>query len=271
MNELAERPQGAPSKPYQLRPQKFVDRGLYFDLLSRLVSRLGTEKYLFLSMGASHLVDHDIAFRKLGMTSLCSFDSDKRVTSRQVANKPTHDTKCLKMHSRELPDRLEEIFDEFEGVDRLPLWLDYTDNKGRFEQLQEYGAILARMQDGDVLRITLNAHAGTIGNAEKFEKDGYDSAAAFRLDKLRDQLGEYVPFDAEPINSDNFASLLVRCIEMATDKAELTRNDITFKPLLFTTYADGHRMMTATILACSRETTSADIHFLKDWSYLAGS
>ena len=75
--------------PYQLRPNKFIDRQMFLELLSRLVMPRGPENYVYVSMGGRHLVDHYAIYNKLGIQALFSFDFDRNEVARQKFNRPT--------------------------------------------------------------------------------------------------------------------------------------------------------------------------------------
>ena len=88
---------------------KFIDRQLFIDLLSRRIARIGAEKYLYISMGGRHLVDHRIIYRQLGIPNLFSFDDDGKIIERQRFNKPNGRAICEEMSSGSLAGRIDEL------------------------------------------------------------------------------------------------------------------------------------------------------------------
>ena len=99
--------------PYQLRPNKFIDRQMFLELLSRLVAGRSPENYVYISMGGRHLVDHHAIYGKLGIRVLFSFDMNANEVARQNFNRPTGDTVCVEMHSANLPSEIDTIFQRF--------------------------------------------------------------------------------------------------------------------------------------------------------------
>ena len=67
--------------------------------------------------------------------------------------------------------------------------------------------------------------------------------------------------------SHEMPMILAQCIRLAFDKAESTREDIRFEPLLITTYRDGQRMLTVTAKAVGLDRELCD--GIKQWPYKA--
>lgn len=112
--------------PYQLRPNKFIDRQLFIELLVRLIVPRGPEKYIYVSMGGRHLIDHHAVYNQLGIKAQYSFDRDANEVKRQQFNRPTGNTVCAELSSADLPLKLDEILRAFPSKRNLIVWLDYT-------------------------------------------------------------------------------------------------------------------------------------------------
>ena len=172
--------------------------------------------------------------------------------------------------SATLASRIDRILESFCDATNVIIWLDYTDPNKRLTQLQELIEISKGLQDGDIVRITLNANLGTLdksGEKSKWHSEGYDSPGKFFIEKLKDQLGDFVPFDIKSIGETDFPSILCRCIGMAISKVESEKTDIRFIPLLNTTYRDGQQMVTVTSLV-ERKEGGVDINSnLKAWKF----
>ncbi|MCG8433942.1 MAG: hypothetical protein MJA83_07925 [Gammaproteobacteria bacterium] len=250
--------------PYQLRPNKFIDRQVFVDLLSRILPTVGVENYAYVSMGGRHLVDHSTVYRQLGIRHLLSFDMDPEIVRRQLCNKPIDVTVCWEMKSSSLPSQIDSIFEKFDKASNLVVWLDYTNPNERLTQLQELIEVLKCLKANDILRITLNAQIGSI-EAGNWRQEGHATPGVARLAKLKGQLGELVPTSTRHIDEANFPIILANCVGLAVAKAELECDEVCFKPILATTYKDGQRMMTVAIRAVDRMERSQEIPGLTGW------
>lgn len=257
--------------PYQLRPNKFIDRQLFMELLARLIVPRGLEKYVYVSMGGRHLIDHHAVYSQLGIEAQYSFDRDANEVKRQKLNRPTGKTICAELDSADLPLKLDEILTEFPSKRNLIVWLDYTGSERR-AQFQEAVQTLVRLQDGDVFRITLNASLGSLSGDDEWKKAGAPSPAEHRAVCLRGQIAEYMPINITSISDTEFPATLAQCLELATKAAEAQQPGLKITPALITSYRDGARMLTAT-LAVSRQ-GAATVPFpsaaFSRWRYSCG-
>ena len=254
--------------PYQLRPNKFIDRQLFIELLGRTIPRTGIEKYVYVSMGGKHLVDHKTVYRQLGIPHLFSFDFDQHTVERQNFNRPVSKAICEEMSSGSLAGRIDGILSHFRGTSNLIVWLDYTNPHERLSQLQEMIEVLGRLQPGDILRITLNASVGSLQKTTtSWKDDGCKSPQEYWLKRLKSQLGAFVPTGTKPFDAEGLPIVLAECIQLAASQAELTHDGAVFIPELITTYKDGQRMMTATVRAAHPENGSSSLSELKNWKF----
>lgn len=231
--------------PYQLRPNKFIDRQLFIEMLSRLIVPRGTEKYVYVSMGGRHLVDHYAVYNQLGIRAQFSFDVDANAVLRQRFNRPTGATICEQMNSAALAGEIDGIFQKFRQKENLIVWLDYT-TADRNAQLQEAVQTLARLKHGDVFRITLNSNPQTLCGGSEWKKAEAASPAAYRADRLRAQVGDLMPTDITVIAEDDLPKVLARCVHLAATAAERLQENLRFTPVSITSYRDGQRMLTVT-------------------------
>jgi hypothetical protein len=91
------------------------------------------------------------------------------------------------------------------------------------------------------------------------------------LQKLKGQLGDLVPNDVEDIGEEELPPVLCKCIALALSKVEAESKHIAFKPVLLTSYRDGTRMVTATYLAVSNESSSKPVPGLSSWPFMPNS
>jgi hypothetical protein len=232
--------------PYQLRPNKFVDRQLFLEALSRLIIPRGIERYIYVSMGGRHLIDHHAVYNTLGIRALFSFDMNANEVARQKFNRPTGDTVCVAMNSADLPTEIDSILQRFPSKQNLVVWLDYTGAERR-AQFQQAVQTLVRLKHGDIFRITLNANPKTIGGSkQQWEEKGLAGPGEYRADRLRAQIPEFLPTNVTAISDTDLFRVLARCVELATGAAQALKPNLRFSPVLITSYTDGTQMLTVT-------------------------
>ena len=115
---------------YQLRPNKYVERALFVELLSKICGAK-THTYAYVSMGGPQLEDHRLIHKTLGIKKLYSFEIDKNVLLRQQFNKSPSVLTCLS-------GSISHFIDDFEGFTereklkkyKLIIWLDYASGEG---------------------------------------------------------------------------------------------------------------------------------------------
>lgn len=257
--------------PYRLRPNKYVDRELFLDILSRVVTARGPNDYAYISMGGAHLVDHFGVFRRTGIEKLYAFDENPNTVERQKANKPFDQVDCRCHGSDELAGHYENILNEF-GVAQAVIWLDYTRPKQRLSQLQEVETLSKKIIAGDILRVTMNADTeglqklkAQLPKGVEFETPNEEWAAL-----LRQQLGEFVPADLEGFTAGTFPSALARCIEAAISSGLAQgEGNLVAKPILSTAYQDTSRMLSVTVLIAKDDAVMPPPHWAflpDDWS-----
>ena len=242
----------ASSVPFHLRPHKSVDRRLFVDLLARYERWRPIANYAYVSMGAYALEDHKMVHRRFGISRLVAFDRDENTVARQVFNRPVGSCCCLNLDSGEMIARLDDILAErVEGdVEGVVIWLDYTEPGELGAQIREFRDLLSRLAVGDVVRITVNAHApaladSRLGDGTRLEGE---ELRKVRFERLGSRIGEYLPSDASPSNvgRTELPRLLGRAFGQAAMEAVPPLGDNTFSPLSIMSYADGQRMLSIT-------------------------
>lgn len=255
---------------YQLRPNKHVERLLFVELLEKICLNQASD-YAYISMGGPQLEDHRLFHQTLGITNLFSFEEDAIVYKRQLFNQRPS---CIKCFQKPINDFISG-FDSFLGEEaisnkKIVVWLDY-DSTERRKQLIEYQTLLDKLQEQDVVKITLNANPNTLGETQS--KETQESLFKRRLDKIRDEIGEYLSPDitSDDMTGSRLVPVLCHAIEVAAEKGTNTRARL--KPLLLSlfVYQDSeHQMLTATI----RLTNNSDVEQYKTnlkWEYLPSS
>lgn len=254
--------------PYRIRPNKFIDRELFAELVSLLVAEADPGEYAYVSMGGKHLSDHLAMYRRAGIRKLYAFDNDPRITDRQRFNAPFEGVVCENHGSEELPADIQEIVTDL-GANRVIIWLDFTAAE-HFKQLKEVEAITAKLAAGDVLRVTMNIEFSNLMRrmAELTAAQRELSTEEQRALLLRRCLGVYMPRDINELTNDGIAVAVARSIERACELGGKAADQQTSPvPLLITNYKDTTLMLTATFRMTSGTSTLAPP---KGWQYLPG-
>ncbi len=259
------------SVPYHLRPHKSVDRRLFVDLLARYERWRPITNYAYVSMGAYALEDHKLVHRRFGISRLVAFDREANTVARQKFNRPVGSCRCIKLNSGEVIEKIDDIVEE--NADGVVIWLDYTDPKELGGQIREFQTLLTRLTDGDVVRITVNAHAAALG--EFRETDGRmmvgPKLREARFERLRERIRDFLPSDAtaKDVDRAEFPRLLARTFGFAAMKIISPLRTETFSPLSILSYADGQRMLsiTGTLVKREREKEMREAMDLESWPF----
>lgn len=269
----------AASLPYHLRPHKSVDRRLFLELLSRYERWRPIDNYAYVSMGAYALEDHRMVHRRFGISRLVAFDRDANTVARQKFNRPVGSCRCLTLDSGEMIDRIDDILEECgeEDASGVVVWLDYTDPKDLGKQVREFQQLLGQLAVGDVVRITVNAHAAALGEARRSDgtlKQG-EELRKERFARLEERISEFLPSDASPIDVERvrLPRLLARALGQAAMKVMSPLGEDTFSPLSIVSYADGQRMLSITgaLVKREREEEMRSVIDLENWPFKSSS
>ena len=186
------------------------------------------------------------------MGRLTCVESELEVHKRQRFNRPVACIKCV--HST-----LEKFLDETTFTTPAIIWFDYTAPGGIASQIQRFAATVGTMPIGSVLRVTLNADPGSLGEPPSgkelsVEVDGDASAdraqkptkAEWRFQRFNERLGTLVPsgLTADAMTFKKYGPTLLRVLKLAVEKQALSFTDRRIVWALATHYADGQPMVT---------------------------
>ena len=219
---LEENQQYGASLPYRLRPNKAVDRALFLSLLSWLSPVLKLKNYPYIGMGAEFLEDFRIIHARIGISEMTSVECDPQVIKRQEFNKPLESIVCVE-------DTIEHYLEKTTIRTPSIIWLDYTEPSSIKLQIETFLATLKECPVGSIVRITLNANSGSLGNPDPGEMAArMDSGAGdtahplhvWRLDRLKRKLGDFVPDSLDPsmMVAKQFGGALLKILQFAVDK-----------------------------------------------------
>lgn len=255
---------------YHLRPNKSIDRLIFFDFIKMMRITGNINEYQYISMGGPLLEDSRIFYAHLGHRNIVSFEADKDVVRRQIFNRPFPFIECLQYKSDEFVKAFPDHLAEKQHTGKYAIWLDYASPE-RHEQLQELSLLLSKLESGDIVRISLNANPKTLA-AEI--SDGDTSIQETRLRNFLDTMEGY-KLNAQPsdMKHKKFPYLIARAVQQTCDNA-LQRKHAKAHPVNLNCYADGpHAMLTATMYLASDEEWEAFERSpdFSSWEYRATS
>jgi len=265
---------------YNLRPNKFVERQLFIDLLGKICLKKSQDNYVYISLGGPQLEDHKTIHQVLGFSNLVSIEADPVVYQRQLFNVRPYYVKCRKETTGDFIANFDRFVQDYEEKEFI-IWLDYAAASKRFDQLVEYQTLLSKLEVGDILKITMNSNPYSLGEKEIDELGEpceTDDAYRTRLfQKLKEQLKNYFPnknenaFTDKDINARRFPSILCNAIHKASKEAMQNRRGVQAFPLAIFCYQDGnHLMLTVTVMLLKN---SEELSFKSDlnkqgWKYI---
>lgn len=247
--------------PYHLRLNKAVERKLFIDLLSRIDRCRPIDRYRYISFGGAFLEDFKQIHNAFGISSMISIENDAKTLLRQEFNKPFSCIECLESDSQDF------VSEFVRGDQDVIIWLDYADPKALIIQLDEFSSLLAKLEEFDVLKITLNANPTRFGEYGKrvHNRDGssylepMDETHIERLKVFSEKAGDdYLPNGVTPdmMARAEFPALLNRMVEISAEKAMKGRasKGMFFQHLSSYVYADSdHQMLTVSGVVLSQE------------------
>lgn len=218
---------------YHLRPNKYVDRCLFVNALERLNSQINLQKHRYIGFGSYLFDDFKLLHDRLNIETMISLESDATIFNRAKFNTPY---RCINVVNQTSTDF---ISGENWGNQNSIVWLDYVSPKALGQQFNDIATLSNTVLSYDVLKVTFNANAETLGKAE----GGLDA----RLQKLKSRIGEYIPTDVTPdeCTKEKYPFLLLKCLRVMLSKCFTeTKYDKRFVlPLFSTIYQDGQHLM----------------------------
>jgi hypothetical protein len=230
------------------------------DLVKRGVPNHDMSRYAYASMSGKFMDDLKLAHRVLKITKLYSIEQDRIVFGRQLFNKPLSWIQCRLQSSEDFIDNFDTLCEEL-GYPKFIVWLDFAAANKRGAQLSELQALIAKLADYDVVKITLNADIRTLLSTPADESDqqisvqAADRAREDALAKLSRQLGEFCPSDInlDHMRNDGLPNLLAESVRIAAVKGMTGQPRSRIIPLTINRYSDGHQMLTVTAIVLPKD------------------
>jgi hypothetical protein len=230
----------ANSLPYHLRPNKAADRELFILLLNYLNANFDLKKYKYIGLGGPFMEDFRIIHNRIGISDMDSIESDENTFKRQCFNKPVNTMNCIH-------DDLDIYLSKTEFDSSVIIWFDYTDPGFIIEQIESFVRHTLTLPIYSILRITLNANPESLGRPEKGEKE---DLLEWRLSRFKSKFGDKAPVDVSKndIRHKNYGKVILRALDMAIDKANLSMMDREALWAFSTFYSDGQPMVTGSLI-----------------------
>jgi hypothetical protein len=258
--------------PYRLRPNKAVDRELFVGLLMRLASNLKLEGYAYIGLGGPFLDDFRLIHSRIGVRDMVCVESDKVVHKRQLFNRPISSVVCIN-------STLEEYLDARDFEAPIIIWLDYTSPGDIADQMTRFARTIGEVPIGSIVRVTLNANPGSLGEPGRQEfgvSVGELSSGLgvlptlhqWRLDRFRERLGDLCPtrLVAQDMTRREYGKSVLGALKNAVDKETLSHPSKDVIWALSTHYSDGQPMVTAAVVVCD-PSDSALSDIVKEWEF----
>lgn len=222
---------------YHVRPNKYVDRQIFAEVLKSLSRNIEIQDYTYIGMGSYMFDDFKLLHNILGINKMISLENDPLMHKRALFNKPL---KCIKMIQQSTTDYIANMDP---GKNGHIFWLDYTDPAELGAQFDDFCRLVCTLNEYDIVRITLNANPTSLGKPTSEGEDLWE----FRLDKLRQRLGDFVPVTVKSTDlvKKKYPLVLLSCLKKAYVKA-IAGNERRFLPLYATVYDDNTQMLTLT-------------------------
>jgi len=154
---------------YSIRPNKNVERKLFFEALRSLSKEFPIRDYRYVGFGGPWFVDFLVAHRWLGVSDLVSIEKDEIGISRALFNKPYS---CVTVEEGESSEVLPDIHI---GEKPLVAWLDYDQSFFVSSVLNDIDVICSQALSGSIVLVTLNCHTRQLDGYVKSHREGIES------------------------------------------------------------------------------------------------
>lgn len=226
---------------YHLRPNKYIDRCLFVNVLNCLSKPYSLHEYQYIGFGSFQFDDFKLIHTYLGISKMISLESDPLICSRAEFNKPL---KCITIKNTDSTDFISKSELDQNSI----FWFDYTSPKDLGKQFSDFCTLLNKANVHDIIKITLNAYPAALLNRKDEQSD--QEVQEQRLKILEQMIKEYMPTDTDytEMEKDKYPLLLLKCIKKACSQ---TLNELSYPkrfvfPIISTVYQDGQQMLTFT-------------------------
>lgn len=236
--------------PYQLRPNKAVDRYIFIDLLIKLNRLIEIEKSHYVGFGSFALEDFKYLHTHLGIQEMTSLEIDRETFKRQKFNMPLT---CINAQNISSTEYINDYVRQSNYS--MIIWLDYTMPKAIRFQIEEFQSLLLKSNINDVIKLTLNANATSYYEKQSNEETK-KQIEKNRQKKLQNKLGELYPsasIQVDMMSKEKFPEAMSKIVEYAAALILQGNQEKYFQPLTIFSYADGQTMLTVTGILLNKE------------------
>lgn len=256
--------------PYQLRPNKFVERQLFLEALEHIGRLRQIAKYVYVSMGGRFLEDFKWIHRRLRVQRLVSLECDDTLFDRQVFNRPLSLIRCRNQKTGDFVQEFDAFASKYTKGRNFIIWFDYASPKNRQQQLQEIESLVSKLTAFDIVKVTLNANIATLGEStEPNHEQG-------KFDKLKSGLGDFLPgwvTSGADVNHDTLPRILVDAVQTAALRGIAGSASLAVLPIACFKYQDiYHQMVTAAFILVNADDRAKVLSKkgLGGWEYFSG-
>jgi hypothetical protein len=220
--------------PYQLRPNKAVERLVFLELLSRLSAALGIGRdYDYVGFGGPQMEDFRLLHEVFPEMKMLSIERQPEVLKRQRFNGPHTNVRCKLQTSGDFVLRVSDRR-------KLVVWLDYTEAGERPNQIAEFQSLVRNLRSLSIVKMTLNAAPVTLGGTA-----GERGLQAKRLRAFLEDFDRCFPngLEEEAMTDESLPSTLLSVVDYASREAFSGRSDWRFQPLTSAAYTDSRQQM----------------------------
>ena len=181
--------------------------------------------------------DFKLLHNTVGINQMVSLEVDPGVYKRATFNRPL---KCIKLVQQSATDYIANMDpDDSKHV----FWLDYTEPSRIGAQIDDFCRLLSTLNEYDIIRITLNANPAALGSPSPQDVNLWE----YRLETLRNRLGDFVPTSITPrqLVKKRYPTVLLSCLKKAYLNT-VEWQERRFLPLYSTVYDDNTQMLTLT-------------------------
>jgi len=227
---------------YNLRRNKYVERQLFMELLSRFSRWEEIGNYLYIGFGGVYFEEFKLLHTRFSIKKMISLEREEWMLARQQLNIPYGCITPFHASSSDLVRNIDTYRDIGE-VTNLLIWLDYVTPSELPTQLSEIRSLISKLESGDVLKITFSLHAGWLNKGQS------EGPLTNRLENLRSQLGSaYLAegISISDVTNEGLPHVYLDALKRKIAEGLAENMKLEFLPLGCYTYNDGTPMLTIT-------------------------
>jgi hypothetical protein len=234
--------------PYQLRPNKAVDRLTLIDAIRQFRDAHDLREYTYYGMGGPWLEDFRLIYDFYPEIRMVSIESDENVYRRQQFHIPCHRVR-LDLKRTEFNSFLASFGPE---AGKSIFWLDYL--WLRYAHIDEFMTLLGKVPADSMIKISLRCEP----------KDYLEDK---KRKEFQREFEDVLPHPSvePPVSFADLAKLVQEMIQIAAQKALSSAMPFKFVPVSSFCYADGAGMFTLTGIVCRRTDESKVKSAFRSW------